>query len=269
VTTDPAEAGAAGPARRAAAKGFALSYPALALSYYRLRVSEIAPLSTTAAQSGGRQDQEAAEVGLRTLAFSQFGATVGQSLGDHFVIASTLKLVRAGMASGVGNAGDDGLSAAGDLEASAHTRSDIDLGAMVAYGSMRLGVAVKHVTEPEFGDGDERFEFTRQARAGFALVSSEVGRFDAVTAAIDIDLTKTATVRGDVRHLAFGLETWTGQRRLGLRTGLSIDTAGPTHTTGSVGGSFRGPYGVYVHGAWMFGSETVRNGWSTSLSLTF
>src|SRR5688572_2896501 len=81
MTNDPADAAQTGPARRDSVTGVAASYPALAVSYYHLRVSEIAPLSTTAAEVGGRQDQEAADVRLHALALSQFGATFGQSFG--------------------------------------------------------------------------------------------------------------------------------------------------------------------------------------------
>src|SRR5262245_38248881 len=69
----------------------ATAYPALGLSYYRVQVSEISPASATAVVGPGRQDPGAA---LRSLVLNQFGTTIGQSIGNHFVIASTVKLVR-------------------------------------------------------------------------------------------------------------------------------------------------------------------------------
>ena len=54
----PTDAGGlATPSWRTSTRGFAVAYPALGLSYYRLRVSEIRPLDPTAATSPGRQDQ--------------------------------------------------------------------------------------------------------------------------------------------------------------------------------------------------------------------
>jgi hypothetical protein len=200
---------------------------------------------------------------------SQFGITVGQSLGEHLVLASTVKFVRAGAASRSSDAGDGRLSDASDLDTGSESKTDFDVGAMVAYGAVRFGVAVKHLFEPEFDDAASGFELKRQARAGVAWVSGERGRFDGLTAALDVDVTRTPTVGGDVRHLAAGLEAWIARRRVGVRSGLSVDTAGPLRTTGSIGGTFGGWYGLFLNGAWMFGSEDARNGWSTSLSVTF
>jgi hypothetical protein len=272
VTDDLRQASPSGPARRDGASGFAVSYPALALSYYRLRVSEIAPILPTADELAGRQDQEPARVALHTLALSQFGITVGQSLGEHLVLASTVKLVRAGSASSSQNAGasaGDRLSAAGDLDTESESKTDLDVGAMVSYGAVRLGIAVKHVFEPEFDDASQGLELKRQVRAGVAWLSGELGPLNGLTAALDVDVTRTPTVGGDVRHLAAGLEAWMAGRRIGLRSGLSVDTAGPVNTTGSVGGTFGGWYGLFLNGALMFGSDDARNGWSTSLSVTF
>jgi hypothetical protein len=246
-----------------------VSYPALALSYYRLRVSEIAPILPTADELAGRQDQEPARVALHTLALSQFGITVGQSLGEHLVLASTVKLVRAGSASSSGESGDDRLSDASDLDTESDSKTDIDLGAMVAFGAVRFGVTVKHLFEPEFDEGGTAFELKRQARAGVAWLSEARGPFDGLTAALDVDLTKTPTIAGDVRYVAAGLETWFKGRRIGVRSGLSVDTAGPVTTTGAIGGTFGGWYGLFLNGAFMFGSDEARNGWSTSLSVTF
>ena len=47
-------------------RGFAASFPALALSYYRLRISQMQPLGTTAPASADRQDNGAVEVRLRS-----------------------------------------------------------------------------------------------------------------------------------------------------------------------------------------------------------
>ena len=85
-TTEPSGADPPGPAWRGDSTSFAASFPALGLSYYRLRISEIAPQASTAGAQPGRQDLGAAAIGLRSWVTNQFGATVGQSVGNHLVI---------------------------------------------------------------------------------------------------------------------------------------------------------------------------------------
>src|SRR3954469_3415174 len=85
-------------AQRADTRGFAVAFPALGLSYYHLRISEIQPITSTAAAAGDRQDGGAADVRLGAIVLSQFGASVGQSIGSHLVIGSTVKLLTAGAA---------------------------------------------------------------------------------------------------------------------------------------------------------------------------
>ena len=61
----------------------------LGLSYYRLPISEMRPAPLQRQAPASRQDQQA-ECALCTV-LTQFGATVGQSLGNHLVVGSTLK----------------------------------------------------------------------------------------------------------------------------------------------------------------------------------
>ena len=105
------------------ARAFALNVPSLGLSYYRLALNGMRPPATTGSASASREDQGV---------LNQFGATVGQSIGPHLILGSTLKLVHA----------------LGDI------RPDLDVGAMAAFGRVRLGVAVKNLRTPEFSDGD-------------------------------------------------------------------------------------------------------------------
>jgi hypothetical protein len=113
-------------------KGVALAFPALGVSYYRLNISEIQPISSTATNVANRQDQGSAGVDLRQLEVTQYGVTVGQSVGSHLVLGSTLKLVRGG-----GN-----------------TTGDLDIGVMVSGGIVRAGVAVRNAAEPKLGPAD-------------------------------------------------------------------------------------------------------------------
>src|SRR5262249_35821727 len=72
--------------------GFAIAFPALGVSYYRMTVSEIQVGSSTGGSQGVRQDPGTVDV--RAVDVSQFGATLAQSIGGHLVVASTLKLQR-------------------------------------------------------------------------------------------------------------------------------------------------------------------------------
>lgn len=126
------------PARRVGIGGFSIASAALGLSYYRLRLSEIQPITSTAPQGGVRQDQGTADVYLRSLVLHQFGATVGQSLGEHLVVGSTLKLVHGRLGAGMRPAVDASLDQAADLGAAGETHGGIDLGAMATFGEMRL-----------------------------------------------------------------------------------------------------------------------------------
>jgi hypothetical protein len=111
---------------RTGGRGVAVAFPALGLSYYRLHFSEIRPSETTAAAAPDRQDGGRGEVRLTDVSVSQFGATVGQSLGTHLAIGSTLKFVRGSTVSEVRFAADRSLDLAGDLHADATTtRADL------------------------------------------------------------------------------------------------------------------------------------------------
>jgi hypothetical protein len=70
LITEPRETAPEGPLWRGESTGFALVFPALGLSYYRLRINEIAPATSTDAGGVDRQDPGVAGVGLRSLATS-------------------------------------------------------------------------------------------------------------------------------------------------------------------------------------------------------
>jgi hypothetical protein len=61
---------------------------------------------------------------VRSILLSQFASTVGQSLGEHFVLGTTGKLLHAGLASGVAT-GDKPLDEADDLEVSRDVHGDL------------------------------------------------------------------------------------------------------------------------------------------------
>jgi hypothetical protein len=257
------------PAWRSPARAVALAFPALGLSYYRLEINEMRPLAPTAGQSANRQDQGTAAVRLRSLELNQFGATVGQSLGNHLVIASTLKLVRGTLASASVTPADASLDRASQLAGDTETHADLDVGALATFGRLRAGLSVKNLRAPAFGTGDDRQALQRQARAGAAVVAPTPGFVNQFVLAVDADLTRTTTAVGDARHVAGGAEAWMLKRRLGLRAGLSANTVGAARTSPSGGVSLGIRAGTYVDAQLTSGSDQARRGWGFDLRVTF
>jgi hypothetical protein len=215
----PASDGAV-PAWQSGSRGVSVAYPALALSYYRLKVSEIQTSRSTAGGLASRQDEGSPDIRLRSLVFSQFGATVGQSLGNHLVVASTVKLIRGSVALDVRPAAGASLDAAEDLTGRAEMHPGLDLGALAKFGPARIGLMVRNASETTFGDGEQAVTLDRHVRAGFALSS----RSNLATVAADLDLTKTVLPTGEERRVAAGVEVWAPSRRIGLRGGVSSNT---------------------------------------------
>jgi hypothetical protein len=272
AVTEPVDPPSAGPAAQTRNTSVSIAFPALGLSYYRFRVSEIRPLRPTGVGLPDRQEEGAAGIGLHSLAASHYGVTVGQSLGNHLVIASTLKLVRAG--SGVSTApsvadADDGFERADDLERSGDTEGDLDVGVMATAGVWCAGLTVKHLREPRFDGGDGEFELSRIARAGVAVIAGPRGPLNGIIAAVDADLTRTETVAGEARRLAGGVEAWMLNRRIGLRGGVNVSTIGDRRAVTSAGASIGVRAGAYLEGAWMFGSSEAIGGWRVAARMTF
>jgi hypothetical protein len=266
----PANARPEGPASLGETMGFALTTPALGFSYYRLRMTEMRPLSSTGAGSSVRQEDGATGIGLRTFALNQLGVTFGQSLGGNVVLGSTLKLIRAGNALSIGPVPEnarDLLEHTGDLDVPLQTQAALDVGAMMMLSrQVRVGVSVKHLREPEFGEGETKVVLERQARAGVAVTGG--GPYATLTTAADFDLTTLETVLGDVRHIGAGAETWLFGRLIGLRGGFSTNTAGEGGHAWSVGAS-GGAAGFFFDAFMTLGSDATRDGWGISARLGF
>jgi hypothetical protein len=222
-------------------KAVFIAFPALGLSYYRLPISEMRPATSTGPGAAIRQDQGT---------LSELGVTVGQSLGNHFVVGSTLKVMTAGQ-----------------------THAGLDLGGMVTFGMARIGLSVRNVTEPTFGEGADALALKRQARAGFALSTGPRGVIGTGAVAVDADLTTTVTAFGEQQRVALGGEIWTTQRVLGLRGGVSRNLVGSEETSLSGGASvaFRRQRSLtsYVDGQVTAGSDETPRSWSVGVRLTF
>jgi len=261
---EPATDGAI-PAWQAGTRGFSVAYPALGLSYYRLRVSEIQAIASTAESAAGREDGGSANVRLRSLGLSQFGATVGQSLGNHLVIASTLKLIRGTVGTAIRPASGTSLDAADDVEGATEMQPGLDVGAMAKGGPVRVGVMVRNVRETMFGDGATGVTLERQVRAGFALSTAS----SLATVAADVDITRSALPTGDERRISAGGEAWGATRRIGVRGGVSINTIADARPSVSGGISVAPRSGMFLDVAGTAGSDAARRGWGFALRVTF
>jgi len=267
--TDRDASGGPAPAWQLGARGFTAAFPALGLSYYRLQVSEIQPQTSTAATGGVRQDQGPPDVRLRSLFLSQFGATVGQSIGEHLVVGSTLKLVHGSVATDVRARDIATLDQAADLDGAGETHTGLDLGAMLSFGSARFGLVARNVTEPVFGSGADAVTLHRQVRAGASLGTGRRGVIGNAIVAVDADLTTTPTVLGDERHLAAGAEAWMARQRLGVRGGVGTNTIGARRSSLSGGVSVLVRTRTYLDAQATGGSDESRHGWGVALRVTF
>jgi len=223
--------------------GVSFVVPSLGLSYYRLRISEPLPGGGTPVSPVALEPGSAA-ARLPTFVVDQLGATFGQSIGDHLVVASTLRLVRADQ-----------------------TRGDIDLGAMVRIGGARIGFVVKHLHEPDLtADGMQLASFDRQVRVGAAYLPHP-GMLT-LNAALDADLTITPTVFGNARHLAGGAELWI-DRRLALRGGVSVNTVDDLRRSFSAGASAAIQKAFFLDAQLTRGDDPAKEGWGLGLRVTF
>jgi hypothetical protein len=223
----------------ATVRGVAVAYPALGLTYYRIPLRNIRLTASTESSSLNRQDDEGV--------ISLYGATVGQSFGNHLVLGSTLKLLRA-----------------------ADTNVSVDVGAMASFGPMRVGLMVRDVTEPSFGSGPAAYTLSRHARLGAALTSGRRGVVGSATVSVDADLTTAHDpIFGDERVVAVGGEVWAPRRNIGVRGGVSTNTAAGGATGVSGGLSFAIRSGTFVDAYLTGGSDEARRGWGLALRVTF
>jgi hypothetical protein len=261
--------GLAVPAWRADARGFTIAYPALGLSYYRLRISEIQAPAPTGATGAIREDPGTADVRLRSLVLNQFGSTVGQSFGRHLVVGSTLKLLRGRVGAAASSPGAASLDAAAGLDGDGETHVGLDVGALASFGLVRAGLMVRNVREATFGNGADAVTLDRQVRGGLALVSGARGGASRFSAAFDADLTTATTAVGEERRIAAGAEGWLFGRRVGVRGGVSTNTVGDRRSRLSGGLSAAVSRGMYVDAEATGGADDVREGWGLALRLTF
>jgi hypothetical protein len=242
----------------------ALAAPVVGLSYTRLRHATITP-PDLAAEGGqlGRNVIRPGEVRLDTLVTHHVGATVVQSLTEAIAVGATLKVVRGTAVSGIGRDADrDALLGDGvELLGEAESKFDVDMGILLTSGSLRAGVTLRNLTEPDFETAEDAraLRLERQVRAGVAMAVTS-----GWTIAADADLLKTRGPFGNTRDVAFGTEGRLSRRAF-IRGGFRFNALGGSsqwrEASVSAGGSYAVRASFRVDAQVTTGSERSARGW--------
>jgi len=140
---------------------------------------------------------------------------------------------------------------------------------MIDANRFRLGLVARHLARPSFALADVGFdsaELATQVRIGGAWGSGWPGH-SRVVVAVDSDLIRRATLNGERRDVATGVETWWFARRLGLRGGLRSSSSADSGVIASAGAS-AAVAGWYVEG-FVAGSRSEARSWSLGLRNSF
>lgn len=222
----------------------AISLPPLGLAYYRRGVFGERPLGTAVTAAQGREEVRSSVHAFTT---STFAISLLQSLTDYVVVSATPKLMWGGES----------------------FTADVDASAMLAINNFRLGVTGRNLTTPAFAldeSGAEDVELTTEVRVGGGWGSGWPGH-SRVVVAVDGDVLTRATMTGERRDLAGGLETWWFERRLGVRGGLRGSTVGEARGVVTAGASWMFS-GIYLEGYWA-GGEAGERSWGLGLRYSF
>jgi hypothetical protein len=196
--------------------------------------------------------------GATTLRTSQFGVTILQSVAQGLIVGSTLRYLRGEVVSGLPEEGMPGdssvdatLSLTDELEGKRQNSFDLDLGVMADMRHVRVGVTVKNLRSPSFGDvAVRRITLPRQTRLGVAILPT-----DGVTLAVDLDLETVDLLDDPARMAAIGGEVRLAPRLL-ARAGVRWSVEGARRLVAAGGASV-----AIRRGLWLDGHYTQdRNG---------
>jgi hypothetical protein len=236
------------PAFRDGSTVIALATLPVGLSYYRLESYAV----DSAGVDGGNP--------ISALVTDYVGVTLVQSVGSILDVGATLKYVHGSAGHGVAVPGEDPIDQAELLIREGSNTFDVDIGALAVFDRTRLGVVARNLFSPGFDAPDGTpLEVPVQVRVGVAYVPS-----DRLTLALDGDLTRTPTATGDRRDIAAGAESWWAARRVGIRGGLRVNTAGVARPVGSVGGSVGVFRGFWVDAGFTAGASESDRAWSVA-----
>jgi F plasmid transfer operon protein TraF len=265
----PAPAGGA-QAWRGSTSSIALGLPALGVSYFRQRLTQVRDPSAEASSSGREGNNTA--VLARNATAGSVGVTLVQSLTDAVVIGSTLRLTRVGAASAAYDTRQlsEALDAADDLEGDGETKFDADLGVMVYLGHARLGLTVRNLVAPTWDSNPQaQVEADRLARIGLAFGEGPVRGRRVWSLAVDADLTIADAPDGERRILAAGAERWFRRGRLAVRGGVRGQTIGDVRPVATGGASVGIWSGLLLEGQVTLGGDDVERGWGVGARVTF
>ena len=266
------------PAWRHKTSWFGLGTPAIGMSYYRFRITDVQPLSPAAAAADSRQ-LERGDAPVQSVALSQLGVSIVRTLVSGVHVGTTLKHVRGTVRNGpLDNTAL--LSAAleqgealegGDTE----SRFDLDVGVIAVAGPLRLGAVVRNVREPEFFTAGSAsaalatgMRLPRQVRVGAAVDGAAVGSIP-LTVALDADLHTYLTASGERRMVALGAEQWILGRRVGVRVGGRVNTRGARESVATVGLTVATGGGLYLDGHVVRGGAEDERGWGLATRISF
>jgi hypothetical protein len=251
----------------------ALAFPALGATYYRLRVTAVEPAVFPADQLDAPRSLDGTPAArVTSLITHHTGVTLVQSLFAGVSVGTTLKLVRGVAASGLIAANrprDEMLDEAEDLVGSGSNEFDADIGVMAAFGTLRAGLALRNVREPEFDvpGGVESLTLYRQVRAGVAFAVAT-----GLLVSADLDLQSVPGPTGLVRNLAAGAEARIHPRTLvrgGFRFNTRDDQPGGRTPVGTAGASYAVYGSLYIDGHGTFGPERSDRGWGVGARWVF
>lgn len=265
------------PAWRDKTSWFALGTPAIGFSYYRLRITDI-PSPDPTADAGDGREVERVDVPVRSLAVSQLGVSIVQTLISGVHVGTTVKRVRGIIRDGREDSLvplPDALATGEALDGGdAQGRFDLDAGIIAVAGPVRLGAVVRNVREPEFFEAGaaadasaDGMRLPRQIRVGVAYDPDSVGGIP-LTVAFDADARIYMTHSGERRMVAFGAEHWILARRVGLRAGGRVNTRGARERIATVGVTVA-TGGLFLDGHAVRGGSDEERGWGLAARVSF
>ena len=245
----PPQAGA----RRQAGNLFSFGGWPLGLSYAKFQTSTLQP------------GPDGTLIG-DTLATSQFGVSIVQTLLPGVVIGSTLKYVRGRFTSGIssGSTIDDALEAASDLDSDSEGRFDFDIGLMADMNRLRVGLVLKNLNEPTFTDlAGTAITQESRARLGLAILPAT-----GLTLAMDLDLDTVDLRDGLRRNIAVGGEGRLSSRFV-VRGGVRWSVEGARRLVNTAGASVALRTGLWVDGYYSYGADGLARGFGVALRAAY
>ncbi len=180
-----------------------------------------------------------------TLRTNQFGVTLLQSVADGLVVGTTLRYVRGEVVAALsrGASVDDALSLTDGLDGEGSGTFDMDVGVMADMRRVRVGLTLKNLVSPTFGDvAVRRITIPRQTRLGVAILPTA-----GLTLAVDLDLETVDLLDDPHRMVAIGGEVGLAPRLL-ARSGVRWSLEGARRLVIAAGTSVMIRRGLWLDG---------------------